>query len=135
VLSLGSAFAIFSGFYFWFPKMSGYLYNETLGKIHFWLMFIGVNIVFFPHHFLGLAGMPRRYVDYPDAFALWNLISSIGAYISTAGFLVFLVTIAEAFVKKRPAADNPWGEGATTLEWTLTSPPPEHQFSTLPHIA
>jgi cytochrome c oxidase subunit 1 len=98
-------------------------------------MFIGVNIVFFPHHFLGLAGMPRRYVDYPDAFALWNLISSIGAYISTAGFLVFLVTIAEAFVKKRPAADNPWGEGATTLEWTLTSPPPEHQFSTLPHIA
>src|SRR5690606_18992112 len=135
VLSLGSAFAIFAGFYYWFPKMSGYLYNETLGRIHFGLMFVGVNIVFFPQHFLGLAGMPRRYVDYPDAFALWNLVSSIGAYLSTAGFLVFLVTVAEAFVAKRPAPDNPWGVGATTLEWTLSSPPPEHQFSTLPQIA
>lgn len=134
VLSLGSAFAIFAAFYYWFPKMSGYLYNETWAKAHFWLMFIGVNIVFFPHHFLGLAGMPRRYVDYPDAFAMWNLVSSIGAYISTAGVLVFLVTVAEAFVRRRAAPDNPWGEGATTLEWTLSSPPPEHQFTTLPVI-
>ncbi|HTN62130.1 MAG TPA: cytochrome c oxidase subunit I [Devosia sp.] len=135
VLSLGSAFAIFSGFYYWFPKMTGYLYNETLAKIHFWVMFVGVNIVFFPQHFLGLAGMPRRYADYPDAFALWNLVSSVGAYISTAGFLVFLFTVAEAFARKRPAPNNPWGPGATTLEWTLSSPPPEHQFSTLPVIA
>ncbi|UJQ94680.1 cytochrome c oxidase subunit I [Mariluticola halotolerans] len=134
VLSLGSAFAIFAGFYYWFPKMSGYLYNETLARIHFWLMFVGVNIVFFPQHFLGLAGMPRRYVDYPDAFGLWNLISSIGAYISTAGVLMFLITLAEAFMAKRRAADNPWGEGATTLEWTLSSPPPVHQFSTLPRF-
>jgi len=134
VLSLGSAFAIFAAFYFWFPKMSGYLYNETLSKVQFWLTFVGVNIVFFPHHFLGLAGMPRRYVDYPDAFALWNLISSLGAYVSTAGVLLFVVVVAEAFMRKRPAPANPWGEGATTLEWTLSSPPPMHQFNTLPVI-
>jgi cytochrome c oxidase subunit 1 len=134
VLSLGSAFAIFAGFYYWFPKMTGYLYNETLGRIQFWITFIGVNIVFFPQHFLGLAGMPRRYVDYPDAFAPWNLVSSLGAYVSTTGVLVFLVVVAEAFMRKRPAPENPWGEGATTLEWTLSSPPPTHQFSTLPRI-
>jgi cytochrome c oxidase subunit 1 len=134
VLSLGSAFAIFAGFYYWFPKMTGYLYSEALARVHFWLIFVGVNIVFFPQHFLGLAGMPRRYVDYPDAFAFWNLVSSIGAYISTAGFIAFLVVLVEAFARKHPAPNNPWGEGATTLEWTLSSPPPVHQFSTLPRI-
>ncbi len=134
VLSLGSAFAIFAGFYYWFPKMTGYLFNEGLGGLHFWVTFVGVNIVFFPQHFLGLAGMPRRYADYPDAYALWNLVSSIGAYISTAGFLIFFVTIAEAFIGKRPAAANPWGEGATTLEWTLPSPPPVHTFDVLPRF-
>jgi cytochrome c oxidase subunit 1 len=135
VLSLGSAFAIFAGFYYWFPKMSGWLYSEALAKAHFWLMFLGVNIVFFPQHFLGLAGMPRRYADYPDAFALWNLVSSIGAYLSTAGVLLFVVTVVEAFIRKRVASANPWGEGATTLEWTLSSPPPVHQFSVLPRIS
>ena len=134
VLSLGSAFAIFAGFYYWFPKMTGYLYSEGLAKLQFWLTFIGVNIVFFPHHFLGLAGMPRRYVDYPDAFALWNFVSSIGAYISTVGVVLVLVVVAEAFLRRRPATDNPWGDGATTLEWTLSSPPPIHQFSTLPRV-
>jgi cytochrome c oxidase subunit 1 len=134
VLSLGSAFAIFAAIYYWFPKMTGYLYNERLGKLHFWVMFIGVNIVFFPQHFLGLAGMPRRYADYPDAFAFWNLVSSIGAYISTAGVLLFLITMAEAFIRKRPAPANPWGDGATTLEWTLSSPPPHHSFDTLPRF-
>ena len=134
VLSLGAVFALFAGFYYWFPKMSGYMYNETLGKWHFWLMFVGVNITFFPQHFLGLAGMPRRYIDYPDAYATWNLVSSLGAYLSFAGVLLFLYIIFEAFQKKVLAGDNPWGSGATTLEWTLSSPPPYHQFETLPRI-
>ncbi|HEX4273245.1 MAG TPA: cytochrome c oxidase subunit I [Rhizomicrobium sp.] len=134
VLSLGAVFAIFSGFYFWFPKISGYMYNEFLGKLHFYVTFIGVNLAFFPMHFLGLAGMPRRYVDYPDAFAGWNFWSSIGAFIAGFGVLIFLVMLAEAFIVKRKAGDNPWGEGATTLEWTLPSPPPFHQFNELPHI-
>ncbi|MHA6641430.1 cytochrome c oxidase subunit I [Mesorhizobium sp. A623] len=134
VLSLGAAFAIFAGFYYWFPKMTGYMYNEALGKLHFWLMFVGVNLVFFPQHFLGMAGMPRRYADYPDAFAGWNFVSSIGSYISTVGLLVFFIMIAEAFARKRVAGANPWGVGATTLEWTLPSPPPYHQFSSLPRI-
>src|SRR5690606_29410213 len=134
VLSLGSAFAIFAGFYYWFPKMSGYLMSERLGRIHFFLTFIGVNLAFFPQHFLGIAGMPRRYADYPDAFAGWNFISSIGSYISALGFLIFLFAVAEAFARKRVAGSNPWGVGATTLEWTLSSPPPYHQFEVLPRI-
>jgi cytochrome c oxidase subunit 1 len=114
--------------------MSGYMYNETIGKLHFWVTFIGVNVIFFPMHFLGLAGMPRRYVDYPDAFHGWNEVASIGSYISGVGVLIFLFGVAEAFMKKRVASNNPWGPGATTLEWTLTSPPPFHQFETLPRI-
>jgi cytochrome c oxidase subunit 1 len=133
-MSLGAVFSIFAGFYYWFPKMTGYMYNERLGNLHFWLLFVGVNLVFFPQHFLGLAGMPRRYVDYPDAYALWNFWSSIGAYIAGIGTLVFLYTVYEAFAKKRVAGDNPWGVGATTLEWTLPSPPPFHQYETLPRI-
>ncbi|WP_181699313.1 cytochrome c oxidase subunit I [Chthonobacter albigriseus] len=134
VLSLGAVFAIFAGFYYWFPKMSGYMYSEFLGKLHFWMMFVGVNLVFFPQHFLGLQGMPRRYVDYPDAYAGWNYVSSIGSYISAFSVLIFLYAVFEAFQKKRVAGDNPWGAGATTLEWTLSSPPPFHQFEKLPHI-
>jgi cytochrome c oxidase subunit 1 len=134
VLSLGAVFAIFAGFYYWFPKMSGYMYSELLGHLHFWVTFIGVNLIFFPQHFLGLQGMPRRYIDYPDAFAGWNYVSSIGSYISAFGVLIFLVMLADAFLRKRKAADNPWGEGATTLEWTLPSPPPFHQFNELPRI-
>jgi cytochrome c oxidase subunit 1 len=134
VLSLGAAFAIFAAWYYWFPKMTGYMMSETLGKLHFWLTFVGVNLVFFPQHFLGLAGMPRRYADYPDAFAGWNFVSSVGSYISAAGLVVFFIAVAEAFARKREAAGNPWGEGATTLEWSLSSPPPYHQFSSLPRI-
>jgi cytochrome c oxidase subunit 1 len=134
VLSLGAVFALFAGFYYWFGKMSGYQYNETLGKLHFWVTFVGVNLTFFPMHFLGLAGMPRRYVDYPDAFHGWNQVASYGAYIGGFGAILFLVVIFEAFAVKRKCADNPWGVGATTLEWTLPSPPPFHQFNDLPHI-
>jgi cytochrome c oxidase subunit I len=134
VLSLGAVFAIFSGWYFWFPKITGYTYNEFLGKTHFWITFVGVNIAFFPMHFLGLAVMPRRISDYPDAYAPWNFVSSIGAFIAGFGVLVFLVTMAEAFMAKRKAGDNPWGVGATTLEWTLSSPPPFHTYNELPRI-
>ena len=134
VLSLGAVFSIFAGWYYWFPKMFGYMYSETLGKLHFWLTFVGVNLAFFPMHFLGLSGMPRRIADYPDAFAGWNNISSIGAYISALGLIVFLAGVVLAFVRRQRAADNPWGEGATTLEWTLSSPPPFHQFEILPLV-
>jgi len=134
VLSLGAVFALFAGFYYWFGKMSGYQYNETLGRIHFWVTFVGVNLTFFPMHFLGLAGMPRRYVDYPEAFHGWNQVASYGSYIGGFGALIFLYVIAEAFIRGRKCADNPWGVGATTLEWTLPSPPPFHQFNDLPHI-
>jgi cytochrome c oxidase subunit 1 len=134
VLSLGSTFAIFAGWYYWFPKITGYMYSEFLGKLHFWLTFTGVNLAFFPQHFLGLAGMPRRVADYPAAYADWNYISSIGSYISATGLIVFFVGIAYAFARKALAGANPWGVGATTLEWTLPSPPPFHEFETLPRI-
>lgn len=134
VLSLGAVFAIFGGLYYWFPKMTGYYYPESVAKWHFWISFFGANILFFPMHFLGLAGMPRRYVDYPDAFAGWHLVSSIGAYIFMVGLLVFMGGLIYAFVQRRSAPANPWGEGASTLEWTLSSPPPFHQFAELPRI-
>jgi len=134
VLSLGAVFAIFAGWYFWFPKITGYRYNEVLGQIHFWLTFIGVNVAFFPMHFLGLVGMPRRIADYPDAFAGWNYVSSIGAFIAGAGTIVFVIAMAEAFLVRRRAGDNPWGVGATTLEWLLPSPPPFHSYNELPRI-
>jgi len=133
-MSIGATFAIFAAWYYWFPKMTGYLYSETLGRLHFWLAFIGANMIFFPQHFLGLQGMPRRIVDYPDAFAGWNFVSSIGSYISAASLIVFFLNMALAFARRQKAGDNPWGIGATTLEWTLSSPPPFHQFETLPRI-
>jgi len=134
VLSLGAVFAIFGAWYYWYPKMYGYMYNSILAKTHFWLTFIGVNVIFFPQHFLGLSGMPRRYIDYPDAYAFWNGVSSFGYAITAVGVLVFIAVLIEARWAKRAAGDNPWGEGATTLEWTLSSPPPFHQFETLPRI-
>src|SRR4051795_7029731 len=134
VLSLGAVFAIFAGWYYWFPKMSGYMYNETIGKAHFWFTFVGVNLVFFPQHFLGLSGMPRRYVDYPDAFAGWNFVSSLGAYISYASTLFFVFIVFHTFWAGRRVGANYWGDGATTLEWSLSSPPPFHQFNELPLI-
>ena len=112
--------------------MTGYEYSEWMGQLHFWLTFIGVNLVFFPQHFLGLAGMPRRYADYPDAFAGWNYISSIGSYVAVAGLAVFFVNLIYSFAKKKAPAQNPWGVGATTLEWTVPSPPNFHTFEELP---
>ncbi|HXT81010.1 MAG TPA: cytochrome c oxidase subunit I [Acetobacteraceae bacterium] len=134
VLSLGSVFAIFAGFYYWIGKMSGHQYPEFWGKVHFWVTFVGVNLTFFPMHFLGVAGMPRRYPDYPEAFAGWNLIASLGSYISGLGVLVFLYVVYRTFAAKEPVPANYWGEGATTLEWTVSSPPPFHTFEKMPRI-
>jgi cytochrome c oxidase subunit 1 len=134
VLSLGATFGVFAGFYYWFGKMTGREYNELLGKVHFWLFFIGTNVIFFPMHFLGQQGMPRRIPDYPDAMAFWNLIASYGYLIMMAGMVVFFVNVIWSLAAGRRAAANPWGAGATTLEWTLSSPPPFHQFETLPDL-
>ncbi|OYW92811.1 MAG: cytochrome c oxidase subunit I [Caulobacterales bacterium 32-67-6] len=134
VLSLGAVFAIFAGFYYWFEKIFGVKYREWAGALHFWITFIGVNLIFFPQHFLGLQGMPRRYVDYPEAYTYWNYISSVGYAITAVGVLVFLLILLEAAIMRRKAEANPWGEGATTLEWTLPSPPPFHQFNEPPVI-
>ena len=132
VLSLGAVFGLFAGFYYWFSKMTGYEYSKPLALWHFWLTFIGVNLTFFPMHFLGLAGMPRRYIDYPDAFAGWNMVASLGSYVSGVATLIFFWLIIEAFFVKRRAKKNPWGDGATTLEWQVASPPPYHTFNKLP---
>ena len=134
VLSLGAVFAIFAGFYYWFEKIFGVKYREWLGQLHFWIMFVGVNLIFFPQHFLGLQGMPRRYIDYPEAFTYWNHVSSIGYLVTLAAVGVFLIVLIDAMIFRRKAEANPWGEGATTLEWTLSSPPPFHQFNELPVV-
>ena len=133
VMAIAAAFAIFAGCYFYFPKMTGRMYNEALGKVQFWMFFAATNLTFFPQHFLGRQGMPRRYIDYPEAFAYWNLWSSIGAFISFASFLLFFyIMIQGARAGARSAVANPWNEYADTLEWTLPSPPPEHTFEILP---
>ncbi len=133
VMSLGAVFAIFAGIYFYFPKMTGRMYSEKLGHIHFWMFFIGANLTFFPQHFLGRQGMPRRYIDYPEAFATWNYWSSLGAFLSFASFLLFFGIVIYALRAGAKATENnPWNEYADTLEWTLPSPPPEHTFEQLP---
>lgn len=134
VLSLGAVTALFAGFYYWFPKMSGKMYSEFLAHLHFWVFFVGVNLIFFPMHFLGMQGMPRRYPDYPAAFEYWNHWATVGYKIMAVSVVLFLINILYAFVAGRKAGANYWGEGATTLEWTLSSPPPFHQFETLPVI-
>jgi cytochrome c oxidase subunit 1 len=133
-MSMGALFAIFTGFYYWIPKMTGRPYSELLGKIHFWMLFIGVNVTFFPMHFMGLAGMPRRIPDYPDAYEGWNLISTLGSYLSMLSTLVFLVLLFKMFRSKERVPANPWGEGATTLEWTVPSPAPFHTHETPPRV-
>jgi cytochrome c oxidase subunit I len=134
VLSLGAVFGLFAGWYYWFEKMFGIKYNGVIGGLHFWLMFVGSNVLFFPQHFLGLQGMPRRYIDYADGFHTWHLVSSFGYAITLAATLVFFIGLAEAMIRRRKGVANPWGEGATTLEWTLPSPPPFHQYNELPHV-
>ncbi|MDX8351378.1 cytochrome c oxidase subunit I [Cognatiyoonia sp. IB215182] len=133
VMSLGAVFAIFAGIYFYLPKMAGRMYPEWAGKLHFWTMFIGANLTFFPQHFLGRQGMPRRYIDYPEAYAFWNYVSSWGAFLSFASFLFFIGVMVWTLTRGKVVTENnPWNEYADTLEWTLPSPPPEHTFETLP---
>ena len=147
VLSMGAVFALFAGFYYWTPKITGRTYNEFLGKVHFWTLFVGVNLTFFPQHFLGLAGMPRRIPDYPDAFAGWNAISSFGSLISVVATVLFGYIIYDIFVNGKEVNNNPWAipayftslsqydteaESANTLEWSLASPIPFHAFNMLP---
>ncbi|MBC8239117.1 MAG: cbb3-type cytochrome c oxidase subunit I, partial [Alphaproteobacteria bacterium] len=133
-MSMGALFGIYAAFYFWIGKMSGRQYNETLGKIHFWITFIGVNIIFFPQHFLGLAGMPRRIPDYNEVYTGFNMVSSIGAYISAVGTVLFIYIAIRTITSGEKCPDTPWGDGADPREWTLPSPPPFHQFEELPRI-
>jgi len=136
VLSLGAVFALFCGFYYWIGKMSGRQYPEWMGQVHFWLTFVGVNLLFFPQHFLGLAGMPRRYPDYPDAYHFWNEISSYGAYIAGFSTVFFLFLVIYTLFFGRRVGDNYWDAQpqSMTLEWTVSSPPPFHQFEIQPKV-
>lgn len=138
VLSMGAVFALFAGFYYWIGKITGLQYNETLGQVHFWLFFVGVNVTFFPMHFLGLAGMPRRIPDYPDAFADWNLVCSYGSYLSILASVFFFYVVYDTLVNGEPCPDNPWqfdeDDTVRSIEWALTSPPAYHTFEEVPAI-
>jgi len=133
VLVSGSLFALFAGAYYWLPKWTGHMYNETLGKWHFWLSVIGFNVTFFPQHFLGLAGMPRRIPDYALQFADFNMISSIGGFMFGTTQLLFLYIVIKCIRGGAKAGNSPW-EGADTLEWTIPSPAPYHTFATPPVV-
>jgi cytochrome c oxidase subunit 1 len=146
VLSLGAVFALYSAWYFWIPKITGLSYNTTLGKVHFVLLFIGVNVTFFPQHFLGLQGMPRRISDYPDAFAGWNFVSSFGSIISVVATGLFLYIVNVQLTKGNATSKYPWltpqffsdlfqtlfNRNYNSLEWSLNSPPKPHAFVSLP---
>nr|QIA60836.1 cytochrome c oxidase subunit 1 [Makinoa crispata] len=136
VLSMGAVFALFAGFYYRIGKITGLQYPETLGQIHFWITFFGVNPTFFPMHFLGLAGMPRRIPDYPDAYAGWNAFSSFGSYVSVVGIFRFFVVVFPTLTSENECAPSPWAveQNSTTLEWMVPSPPAFHTFEELPAI-
>ena len=146
VLSLGAVFAMFSGWYYWSPKILGLNYNIYLSKLQFWLLFIGVNLTFFPQHFLGLQGMPRRISDYPDAFTGWNLVSSFGSLVSVIAAWLFLFIVYQQLTAGEVAVRYPWltlpfhtdslrgylNRNFNSIEWALSSPPKPHAFVSLP---
>lgn len=147
VLSMGAVFGLFAGFYFWTPKIVGKSFNDFLGKIHFWTLFVGVNLTFFPQHFLGMAGMPRRIPDYADSYTGWNAVSSFGSLISVVAIFVFIYIIYDIFANQPVSSKNPWGVFAffkrfsefnllnmpvNSIEWTLESPVPLHAYEVLP---
>jgi cytochrome c oxidase subunit 1 len=133
VLVTGAIYSIMAATYYWLPKWTGKMYDERLGKIHFWISTFSVNVLFFPQHFLGLAGMPRRIPDYSVQFADWNMVSSIGGFVFGASQLLFLWVVIKTIRGGKKATDRVW-EGANGLEWTLSSPPPYHSFSEAPVI-
>lgn len=151
VLSMGALMGLLAAYYFWSPKMFGLNYNETLASIQFWLLFIGVNLVFGPQHFLGLNGCPRRIPDYPDAFAGWNYISSIGSMITMISLILFIYILYDQFTSNKVVVNNPWilpnffdsnplflefkADTADSIEWLLTSPAPHHSFHNLPAMS
>jgi len=134
VLFGGSIFGLFSGIYYWWPKIFGKVLNEGLGKLHFWLMLIGFNVTFFPMHFLGLIGMPRRIYTYaPDlGWNFWNLVSTIGVFIIVLSLLVFIGNVISTARSGKPAPADPWD--GRTLEWTIPSPPPVYNFAVEPLV-
>jgi len=148
VLSMGAVFGLFGGFYYWIGKITGYAYSELWARVHFWVLFIGVNLTFFPQHFLGLAGFPRRYYDYPDAYSGWNMISSFGSIISLVAMIIFIYVLYRLFTDKSiitlPAYwDSPeffhhssdsLSLPVTSLEWSQTSPPSFHTYEELPYV-
>jgi cytochrome c oxidase subunit 1 len=143
VLSMGALFGIFAGFYYWIGKISGKQYPEVLGQIHFLITFLGVNLTFFPMHFLGLAGIPRRIPDYPDAYAGWNLVATFGSYVTLFGTLLFFYIVYVTLTEGQVCFDNPWkylddeqtqSNGSTTLEWLVPSPPAYHTYVEIPVI-
>jgi cytochrome c oxidase subunit 1 len=146
VLSMGAVFALYSAWYFWIPKIIGLSYNMMLSKVHFFILFVGVNLTFFPQHFLGLQGMPRRISDYPDAFAGWNLISSFGSIVSVVATWLFLYILYIQLIEGEATSRYPWltpqffsdlfqtllSRNYNSLEWSLNSPPKPHAFVSLP---
>lgn len=142
---MGAVFSLFAGFYYWIGKMTGYAYPEWLGKLHFWVMFAGVNLTFFPQHFLGLAGFPRRYSDFPDAYAGFNYISSFGSILSVVAVFIFMYIIYRLLTDAVPVSSNYWYNpeffsidtdtvSVTSLEWVQNSPPTFHTYEELPYL-
>ena len=135
VLVPGAIFGIMGGVYYWLPKWTGHMYNMTLATTHFWLSAIFVNVLFFPQHFLGLAGMPRRIPDYAVQFTDWNMVSSIGGFAFGLSQILFVIVVVQCVRGGKPATAEVWtGARPTGLEWTLPSPPPYHSFTEAPQI-